>query len=175
MEAQVFDYWRSRLEEGAIFASFADRQEGYDYRRSAVDQSALWPNRVAKDSLYDDYVNWVSRTKYVRPGTKSEFYRVLQPFLYVYGNKKHTTRHDVNKRMVAGDRIVSGRVQRYFIRVPPVDVCRAHARLVSGRGTVSQMEFDRQLISRYARVFDLTPEEIVQQEENMSSAQVPQT
>lgn len=175
MEAQAFEYWHARLAEGAVFASFKGRNEGYDFARSVVDKDARWPKLVARDSLYADYVNWVMKTKHARPGAKSEFFRVLQPYLYIYGKQRHTARRDVNKRMLAGERIVSGRVQRYFIKMPPVHVCRAHARLVMGKGTRTEQENDRQLIKRYERVFSLTPSELLQMREDASDAQVPQT
>jgi hypothetical protein len=159
MNTHAIDWWRERLRTGSVFHSFEGRVEGVDFKRSKVDKSSTWPSRVARDTMYNDYVNWLrKRSPTVAPGLKSEFFRLMAPYFNLYGGW-HRARHDVNKQLVEGDRILEGRVQRYFYKLPPLEVMQAKFNLTQNSGTVTQLELCRQVIKVYGERLDLTEEE----------------
>jgi hypothetical protein len=141
-------YWRERLEEGNIFFH-GPKEWGVDYRTRRGDDPN-WPREVAKGAMVSDYHQWV---KTLGPGgvvTESEFFLEVGSFLYILGKTKHTVRRNTAQQVhVGGGRLLEGRVQKYFLRLAPLDVLRAQAAILSGGLSESELVEPRRVVAGF--------------------------
>ncbi len=141
-------YWRFRLTQGRIFHNPMGKRRGWDYRLERDDTQFDWPPEVAKSSLWHDFLEWSGCS--AAAINEAEFFKVLGPVLYVKGHKAHTVRRNVPQKYWTGDQFIQGRGQRYFMRLSPLPVCRAHAAVYWGEVEASEAAELRNILTNYA-------------------------
>ena len=130
-------WWKGRLHERKALWRPGSMINGVTVRvaeKTKVNQreDPNWPDSVARTALYADYLDWheneyvatVRRiagdavAEYVPPAAdEAGFYATLSPLLYVYGRSAQVRVRSI----LRGD---GTRTTKYFVRLPPVDVCQ---------------------------------------------------
>jgi hypothetical protein len=145
MKTHVYEYWRQRLMEGQIFAQPSCRKEGRDFRITRGGTPS-WPERVAKEALYLDFCEWVRTQSEHWEINMAEFFRLMEPMLFIFGKRYHTARHLINSPLWTGDRSMQGRAPRAFVKLLPLGVMRAQHAIVVKAGTTSERDGWRKMI-----------------------------
>lgn len=137
MEHLVRNYLVDRAEAGQIFCAPDAWKEGYDYLfRGEAERD--WPTFVAKEAMYGDYM--ISTAGHVaRSMPMSEFFRLAEKYIYPYGRDAHTSRKKVTGPVHVGEgRILQGKLQRTFLRLPTHPTFKAFLDFKTGKGTLTE-------------------------------------
>lgn len=150
MKPLVLEFWRQRLEEGKIFFNRDVAISGYEFR-ILKGGSPEWPDRVAKESLYNNFLAWChSRSITPAFASISEFYRHLEPLAAPMGKKWHNSRHRIQVVKYHLDTSAKVDAQRAFFRLVPIEVAKAWLNIATARGTVSHREEWKAAVRAYA-------------------------
>lgn len=149
-------YWEERLNAGRIFAYPTVRTEGTDFLTRGEWATPEWPSYVSKDALYNDYVAWAQN----RPGASvpmADWYRQMQPFLYIHGRDFHTSRRRINGTIFSGARALKGKIEVRYCVLRPIGVMQAQFGMVINAGGLSQRAAWRRIIETDAALIASPP------------------
>lgn len=124
-------YWAERLTNGRVFTSNAYAEGGLTHRGRWP-----WPAWVSRKALWDDYLLWFNDGfcqdhKVDDPGSVTDFFRAMKPYLYPEGANSTATSFEVRLFKRADKHWVPVTVRRKFIRMPDLEEARMRFKIVN--------------------------------------------
>lgn len=125
----IIPWWRERLRARCpLSASFMiDQFDGYNFKRRTGEGADIWPARVARQALYQDYQSWhenMVKAAFTSSGQDRDgplyaselvFYNTMSPFLYIHDKKAMVKNYHVKEQQLFEGRWIKVQVRRYFI------------------------------------------------------------